>query len=340
MASAHRIPVEFADRFRLWQEFVLASDRDGKVFVPTEAKPEIGEAVLLEIRVGRSEPLTVQAVVESRRPPSQRFQRGLFVLLSDDEVGRLREELGLMIGGGGDGAVRRERRYSFQWRVDFRTPALLKPVETLDLSANGMHVEMPERVRRGHVLEFRLRTSQGHELGMAGTVMWTSETSNRVGVRFLFDDEAAAAMFRGVLEHSAMVEEYEKTQGDLPIHTVLVADDEPDIVEMISRIMIKRRFHVLRASTGEEALSLIRQERPDFVLLDVLMPRMDGVTVCRSVREDADLRELPIVLVSALPEAELEKRASEAGATSWLQKPVRPRMLLDMVEEVLADDDE
>jgi len=315
-----RIQVEFADRFRLWQEFVLASDRDGKVFVPSDLKEEPGVKVLLAVRVGRSEPLEIAATVESRRAASARFQRGLFLQLPESEVSKLREELGLMLASTNDGAVRRERRYAFTWRVDFRTPALLKPVETLDISSNGMHVEMPERVRRGHVTEFRLRTSQGHELGMAGTIMWTSETTNRVGIRFLFDDEEAATMFRGVLEHASMVEDYERQTGPLPEHRVLVADDEPDIVEMISRMLIKRRFHVLTATTGEEALALIRQERPDFVLLDVLMPRMDGETVCRSIREDADLKKLPIVLISALSEEELEERAQRAGATAWLRR--------------------
>jgi CheY-like chemotaxis protein len=336
MEEPKRILVQYADRFRLWQEFVLASDRDGKVFIPCEVKETPGAEVILEVQVGRSEPLQVRAEVESRRPPSTRFARGLYVVLEHEEVETLRAELGLMGAAAADSGGRRERRYHFRWRVDFRTPALLKPVETLDISASGMHVHMPERVRRGHVLEFRLNTSQGHDLQLAGTVMWTSETSNRVGVRFLFKDEDGERAFRGVLEHAALAEEHERVSGPLPEHRVLVADDDKEILEMISRALTRRRYLVSRASSGEEALSLIRQERPDVVLLDIRMPRMDGETVCRSVREDADLTNLPIVLISALEEDELQKRAERSGATTWLQKPVRPRLLLELIEKLIA----
>jgi hypothetical protein len=289
MPEPKRILVQYADRFRLWQEFVLASDRDGKVFVPCEVKQTPGAEVLLDVQVGRGEPLQVRATVESRRPPSTRFARGLYVVLEHEEVETLRAELGLMGPASSDSGGRRERRHGFHWRVDFRTPALLKPVETLDISASGMHVEMPERVRRGHVLEFRLKTSQGHDLQLAGTVMWTSETSNRVGVRFLFKDEDEERAFRGVLEHASLAEELERNSGPLPVSRVLVADDDPDIVEMIARALTRRRYVVSRASTGEEALSLIREERPEVVLLDIRMPRMDGERGPRRPAHRADL---------------------------------------------------
>src|SRR5690606_13177870 len=136
-----------------WQELVHASDRAGRVFITTEQREEPGSLVELEVLVsGDEQPLHVRATVESRRPPSLRFSRGLFLRLPLEEVERLRACLGLMPTLAQATAGRSARRYPVRWPVVFRTPALLKPVVSEDISADGIHVEMPERVRRGHVL--------------------------------------------------------------------------------------------------------------------------------------------------------------------------------------------
>ena len=328
-----RLPVSFPDKYRFWQEFVVTADREGgRVFIVSDERVEPGSHVELEVRVeGDEAPLLVSALVEARRPPSLRFSRGLYVRLAPGEVPKLRGLLGLLPSPTEAASGRQSRRYTFAWPVAFRTPALLKPVLTADISSDGMHVEMPERVRRGHVLEFTLKTPQGHELLLVGTVIWTSETDHTVGVRFLFPDEDCTRAFRGMLEHAVMSEEPPEAEKPWQ-HTVLVADDDKLILRMIATTLEASRYRVLTATTGEEALALIRSERPDLVLLDVLMPRLDGMTVCRAIRADAELCELPVIFVSALDDEGLAERAQEAGASDFLSKPVLAQELLRLVD--------
>lgn len=333
MVPACRIPVSFPDKYRFWQEFVVAADREGgRVFIVSDERVEPGSYVELEVGVeGEEEPLLISALVEARRPPSLRFSRGLYVRLAPGEVHKLRGLLGLLPTSAEASTGRQSRRYALQWPVAFRTPALLKPVVTQDISTDGMHVEMPERVRRGHVVEFVLKTPQGHELGLAGTVIWTSETDHTVGVRFLFPDDDSAHVFRGLLEHAVMTEDAPELGREWE-HTVLVADDDKLILHMIQSTLEAGRYRVLTATTGEEALALIRSERPDLVLLDILMPRLDGMTVCRAIRADAELCELPVIFVSALDHDGLSQRAEEAGASDFLSKPVMSQELMRLVD--------
>lgn len=334
MTAPTQIRVLFADKYRLWQELVHASDREGRVFIATDQREPPGTLVELEVRVsGDEQPLKVRATVESRRPPSLRFSRGLFLRLPLEEVERLRSTLGLLPPQLQAAAGRASRRYPVRWPVVFRTPALLRPVVTEDISATGMHVEMPERVRRGHVLELSLHTPQGHELGLAATVMWTSETSRRVGLHFYFEDDETRRVFRGVLEHAVLAEAAggEAADSALPsgeASTVLVADDDGDTLDLVTALLESRGYRVVRARSGEEALALVRSERPDLVVLDILTPALDGAAVCRAMRADAELADLPVVFLGGLEEEDLRRRAEEAGASDYLQKPVDPQRLL------------
>lgn len=334
MTAPTQIRVVFADKYRLWQELVHASDREGRVFVATDVREAPGSLVELEVFVQDEQPLKVRATVESRRPPSLRFSRGLFLRLPGEEVERLRSTLGLLPSQLQPAAGRMSRRYNVRWPVVFRTPALLKPVVTEDISADGIHVEMPERVRRGHVLELTLHTPQGHELGLAATVMWTSETHNRVGLQFYFEDEDTRRVFRGMLEHAVLSEAAGEDEGatGLPpsggAPAVLIADDDPSTLDLLTAVLESRGYRVVRARSGEEALSLVRSERPDLVVLDILTPALDGLSVCRAMRADAELAEVPVLFLSTLEEEDLRRRAEEAGASDYLHKPIDVTRLL------------
>lgn len=346
MLAPNRIRVLFADKYRLWQELVHASDREGRVFIATDEREAPGSLVELEVVVEGEEPLTVRARVESRRPPSLRFSRGLFLRLPTEEVERLRSTLGLLPSQLQAAAGRLSRRYPVRWPVVFRTPALLKPVVTEDLSADGIHVEMPERVRRGHVLELTLHTPQGHELGLAATVMWTSETHNRVGLQFYFEDEDTRRVFRGMLEHAVLAEAAGEDEGPIAVgpvatghaSTVLIADDDQDTLDLITAVLESRGYRVVRARSGEEALALVRSERPDLVVLDILTPTLDGLAVCRAMRADAELAELPVLFLGTLEEEDLRRRAEEAGASDYLHKPVDGTRLLMLVRSYAKAD--
>ena len=115
---------------------------------------------------------------------------------------------------------------------------------------------------------------------------------------------------------------------------VLVVDDAPANCEMLEAILAPRGYAVLSASTGREALEKIAVEEPDLILLDIVMPGMDGYEVCRRLRADERTRLLPVVMVTASEEQE-KTRALEAGADDFVQKPLNQAELLARVGSLL-----
>lgn len=116
---------------------------------------------------------------------------------------------------------------------------------------------------------------------------------------------------------------------------ILVVDDEPDIVELSSYNLAKEGYDVESAPDGEEALRRIRNERFDLVLLDLMLPGLQGVELCRIIRNDPSTASLPIIMLTAKTE-ELDKVLGlEMGADDYVTKPFSPRELLARVRAVL-----
>jgi two-component system alkaline phosphatase synthesis response regulator PhoP len=117
---------------------------------------------------------------------------------------------------------------------------------------------------------------------------------------------------------------------------VLIADDEPNIVTALEFLLQRSGFEVLVAQNGEEALRLIDAERPDLVLLDVMMPLKNGYDVCRRVREQPALRHIKVVMLTAKGrEAEMDKGLA-AGADLYVTKPFSTSDLMAKIEGLLA----
>ncbi len=124
--------------------------------------------------------------------------------------------------------------------------------------------------------------------------------------------------------------------ADLPAGaTVLIVDDEPDLVELIAYALTAEGFRVLTAADGAEGLAIAEAERPDLVVLDIMMPRMDGVELTERLRENAQLRLTPILMLTARSGEGDEIAGLEAGADDYLTKPVSPKRLAMRVRALL-----
>jgi CheY-like chemotaxis protein len=117
---------------------------------------------------------------------------------------------------------------------------------------------------------------------------------------------------------------------------VLVADDEPLTAEMLSLIFAFRGYDVICAYNGAEALRRAREQKPDVLLLDVIMPELEGDEVTRHLRADPDFALQPVVLLSSADESEVDWR--DAGATMFIRKPVDIVHLPDLVDALITAD--
>ena len=117
--------------------------------------------------------------------------------------------------------------------------------------------------------------------------------------------------------------------------SVLIADDEPAILDFLNRVLSRYGYEVHKAKNGNQALSMVRELKPKLVVLDILMPGLDGVDVCKTMRSDVELADIPVVFVSSLALERLHEVADEAGATDYLPKPVALDELLNVVGEYL-----
>lgn len=108
---------------------------------------------------------------------------------------------------------------------------------------------------------------------------------------------------------------------------VLIADDMTSVLALFEKLLVSDGHEVITVADGVEALAAVHRERPDVVILDIAMPSMDGLEVCRRVKEDPDIRLTPVVLVTGLSQVSDRIRGIEAGADEFLTKPVHPHEL-------------
>jgi len=119
--------------------------------------------------------------------------------------------------------------------------------------------------------------------------------------------------------------------------TVLVVDDEGPIVELVRFTLEDEDLQVVEAQDGPEAVELARATRPDLVLLDVQLPSLSGVEVCRRLRRDPGFAGVPIIMLTAAGQASDRERGLAAGANEYLTKPFSPLALLALVRSLLPE---
>lgn len=114
--------------------------------------------------------------------------------------------------------------------------------------------------------------------------------------------------------------------------TILVVDDEPKIVQLARDYLEKSGFKVLTSGDGQQALAIARRERPDLIVLDLMLPGMDGLDVCRAIRRESDV---PIIMLTARAEETDQLIGLELGADDYITKPFSPRALVARVRALL-----
>lgn len=118
-------------------------------------------------------------------------------------------------------------------------------------------------------------------------------------------------------------------------YKVLLVDDEPNNLKVLQQIL-KDHFELLFAINGEKALAAAKEHLPDIILLDIMMPGMDGYQVCSHLKQDATTRDIPVIFVTAMSEVEDEARGFDVGAVDYIQKPVSGPIVLRRVQTHLS----
>lgn len=119
--------------------------------------------------------------------------------------------------------------------------------------------------------------------------------------------------------------------------TIVIADDEPHVLRSLEFILKKQGYRVVTAVNGEEALERVRENNPDLVFLDIQMPKMDGNSVLRHLRDDPDYQDLYIVMITAKGQEADRLNSLESGANEYVTKPYSPRKLIGRVKEILGE---
>ena len=118
-------------------------------------------------------------------------------------------------------------------------------------------------------------------------------------------------------------------------HEILIVDDEPDIVELLKYNLQKEGFNVHTALNGIDAINILKNQKIDLIVLDLMLPGMSGMEVCRIIRESEDTATLPVIMLTAKVEEEDRIKGLETGADDYVTKPFSPRELIARIRAVL-----
>jgi len=118
-------------------------------------------------------------------------------------------------------------------------------------------------------------------------------------------------------------------------YKLLLVDDEPDILEFLGYNLKKEGYEVFTAQNGAQGIELAKKERPDLILLDVMMPGMDGIEVCDNLRNSAETKNILIAFLTARGEDYSQIAGFDAGADDYITKPIKPKVLVSRVNALL-----
>lgn len=117
---------------------------------------------------------------------------------------------------------------------------------------------------------------------------------------------------------------------------ILLADDEPSIIKMVGKRLEIEGFEVLVAMDGQKALQRAQEESPDLIILDLMLPKLSGYTVCTTLKQDVRYQKIPIVMFSAKAQEKDEQLGLACGANAYLRKPFKAQELLEQIRALIG----
>ena len=122
--------------------------------------------------------------------------------------------------------------------------------------------------------------------------------------------------------------------------TILVVDDERDLLDLIEYNLKKEGFEVLKAENGEQGIQIARENKPDLVLMDIMMPKMDGLEAVEIMRKDDELKRIPIIFLTARSDEKTEVEGLNKGGDDYITKPISTTKLVSRIKAVMRRFDE
>ncbi len=116
---------------------------------------------------------------------------------------------------------------------------------------------------------------------------------------------------------------------------ILVVDDEHDILDLVEYNLIKQGYDVIKSDNGHEGIQLAKKHKPSLILLDIMMPKMDGHQVCHNIKQDPELKSIPVIFLTARSDEKSEVRSLDDGADDYLTKPISISKLMSHIKAVL-----
>jgi DNA-binding response OmpR family regulator len=117
---------------------------------------------------------------------------------------------------------------------------------------------------------------------------------------------------------------------------ILVVDDEPNVIKSLTFVLRKEGYDVSSAANGEDAMTKIRESKPNLMFLDVMMPKKNGYEVCQEVKSDSSLSDIHIIMLTAKGQEADREKGLNAGADEFMTKPFSPMVVVDKVKELLG----
>ena len=323
------LSLEYADKYRLWSDLIQGNT--DRVFVPTLTEERIGSHVPVDlVLTGLSVRIMITGVVIGRRRRSERFAAGVYIRFTDDEIEKCRRFLGLAQDPIRYEKGRKAIRVECALKVRVIQPPMAEHCLVKNLSESGLLLACPEVLHASQRVTIDLVLDDESVVRLMAEVSRDGTADGQSGLRFIDPPpEISARIAAAVARLNAPAEHQIKPQS------LVVADDDPMILNFLDKALTRFGYEVHKARRGEEALALVRETRPNLVLLDILMPGIDGVDICKMMRADIEMADIPVIFLSALDSHRLHTVADEAGASDYLSKPVALADLINLVGSYL-----